>query len=124
MSMGTVLPVVWPGVLVAISARSGPVPTIERVVVVNPTAYDVHVDVRAKDRPGWSGLGNARHEAETPFHEVVDQGDTWVVRFSYGDEDGGEITLSRRRLAADRWRIEVPEDVGRRLAEHGISPPP
>ena len=124
MSMRTLLPVVWPGVLVVISACSGPVPTIERVVIVNPTAYDVHVDVRGKDRPGWSGLGNARHNAETPFHEVVDQGDTWVVRFGYGGEEAGEITLSRRELADNGWRIDVPEEVARRLAEHGIPLPP
>lgn len=117
------LRVVWLA-LAAAFACSGPVPTVERVIIVNPTAYDVNVDVRAKGRPGWSMLGEARHDAETPFHEVVDQGTTWVVRFSYGGIDGGEITLPRRRMAGNRWRIEIPEEVAERLAEHGIAPPP
>jgi preprotein translocase SecF subunit len=123
-SMRTVLRVVWPGVVVAISACSGPVPTVDRVVVVNRTPYDVNVELRASNDSGWTLLGQARHDAETPFHEVVVQGDSWVVHFDYGGKDGGEITLSRRQLARNGWRIDVPEEVAGRLAEQGISPPP
>jgi hypothetical protein len=115
---------VWLGVLVALFACSGPVPTVDRVVVVNRTAYDVNVEVRANDDSGWTEVGQARHDAETLFQEVVDQGATWIVHLHYGGKDAGEITLSRRQLADNRWRIDVPEDVARRLAEQGISPPP
>jgi hypothetical protein len=98
---------------------------VEEVVVANPTAYDVNVEVRPAEAAGaWLPIGRARHGHDTPFGQVVDQGATWIVRFGYAGVEGGEITLRREDLERSKWRITVPETVGSRLQDAGVVPPP
>jgi hypothetical protein len=110
--------------LTAAFGCSRPVTYVDRVVIVNPTPYDVNVVVGPGDRSAWLAVGTARHDAETPFEEVVDQGETWVVRFAYGGEVGGEVSVRRAELARNGWRITVPPDVAERLRGRSVVPPP
>jgi hypothetical protein len=97
---------------------------VEQLVVANPTSYDVHVEVRSATSAPWLALGTATHGHDTPFSEVVDQGDTWIVRFDYAGLEGGEISVSRAQLVRDKWHVEVPEAVAVRLRDQGVVPPP
>ena len=81
---------------------------VERIVVVNPTAYDVEVAVTDGGRDGWLGLGAVEDGATQQFQAVLDQGDVWIVRFAEGK--GGELQLTRDELRRAGWRIEVPHD--------------
>ena len=86
---------------------------VERVTVVNPTAYDIGVEVTDGDRKGWLALGDARDRTATSFQEVLDQGDVWVVRFA--DGEAGELRLTRDDLERSGWRVELPPGTEARL---------
>jgi hypothetical protein len=47
--------------------------------------------------------------------DVLDQGDEWLFSFSSGGVDGGTLRVSRAKLAAGDWRVEIPESVVQRL---------
>lgn len=95
---------------------------VERVVLVNPTQYDLLVDVRSADEASWLGLGIAHRTAETAAQQVIDQGETWVFRFSYAGEEFGEERISRSNLVQNRWRYEIPERYGQILKDKGYAP--
>jgi hypothetical protein len=95
---------------------------VERIVLINPTEYDLLVDVRSADEASWLGLGIAKRKAETVRQEVIDQGETWVFRFSYVGEKLAEDRISRSDLVGNRWRYEIPERFGQILKEKGYAP--
>ena len=73
---------------------------VDRVTMVNPTAYTVDVEVTGADRHGWLQLGEADKRATTVFEVVLDQGSTWVVRLANGE--GGELRFTRDELVRAR----------------------
>jgi hypothetical protein len=95
---------------------------VERVVLVNPTSYDLLVDVRGEDDSSWLELGIARRGSETAKENVIDMGASWVFRFRYAGEDLGESRVSGSRLRSDRWRYRIPEEVGKKLEDRGYPP--
>ena len=121
---GVVLRTLLALALAAVSGCGRPVTYVDRLVIVNATPSDVNVAVGPGDRSAWLALGTARHDAETPFEEVVDQGGTWVARFSYGGESAGEASVRRAELARNGWRITVPAEAAERLRGRGVVPPP
>lgn len=94
---------------------------VSELTVVNPTVYKLNVDLEGDGR-GRLGLGTVRREQSWTFEQVIDQGATWVFRFSYGGVPGGELTMTRARLEAEGWQITVPADVGERLRLVGLRP--
>ena len=54
--------------------------------------------------------------------DVLDQGDDWIFGFSSGGIDGGSVRVSRAKLAADGWRLVVPEAVVARLQSVAVRP--
>lgn len=107
-------------VLLLLSGCNG-VSYVERIVLVNPTEYNVLVEVKGADDTSWLNLGIANRNAETAKEEVIDQGETWVFRFRY-IEDAGEDRISRSDLVRNRWRYEIPQRVGEILKEKGYAP--
>ena len=97
---------------------------VDRVDVVNRSPYELSVDVRSGGGGGWVPLGYADQASSTTVHDVLDQGDRWTFRFSAQGRFGGQVTLSRAALGADRWRVDVPEAVGERLRRAGAPPSP
>lgn len=95
---------------------------IERIVIVNSTDYNVVVDVTGADDDAWLGLGIAHRNTETAKEQVIDQGETWIFRFSYAGEDLGEERISRSDLVRNKWRYQIPERVGQTLKEKGYAP--
>jgi hypothetical protein len=69
---------------------------VDRVTVVNGTAFSVDVDVA--DGDSTVSLGTAPAGETEAFHDVVDQGSTWVFRFRYAGLAGGELHLTRAEL--------------------------
>jgi hypothetical protein len=56
-------------------------PRVERIRFDNPSEYDIHVAVSAPRHDGALRLGFAGQRCVTEFHEVIDQGPTWLVTF-------------------------------------------
>jgi len=100
-------------------------PDVDRIAIENPHAWPVHVEVSDADAgaDGWLGVGTVDTDHENRFHSVVDQGDVWVFRFSYAGHHT-ELRVTRRELAADHWRLTVPDDFARQMGAAGLSEAP
>ena len=97
---------------------------VDRITISNPTAYHLDVSFSDDGRQSWVGVGTVgRHSTET-LQDVIDQGSTWSIRFSYAAQTAGELHRSRAELVSASWRIEVPLEFGQRLEAAGIKPPP
>ena len=94
--------------------------TYRRLAVDNPSPYNVNIRVAGAERDGWVDLGSFPREARRTVEEVADQGPQWVLHFSYGGVDAGELVISGERLADERWRVTVPAGVAERLREAGL----
>lgn len=97
---------------------------VDRLTVVNRTAYDLDVDVTDGARSGWTGIGTAQRDGVDVFEQVLDQGDTWIFRFTYGGVTAGEMRRTRADLRRDSWRLEVAAEMAGPLETAGITPPP
>lgn len=108
-------------VVAAVRLTAGGPSFVPDLTVVNPTVYKLNVEVQGDGRTPLD-LGTIRREQTSTFEEVVDQGARWVFRFSYGGVPGGELSVTRAQLEADRWRVTIPGDVGNRLGAAGLQP--
>ena len=106
---------------VMIPAQRLPVFT-DRLTIVNPTEYHIEIDARGLSDRSWFGLGGFSRESTRTTYEVLDQGRQWVLRFSSGGVEAGELMVSRADLQAGRWRLTIPESVAERLASQGVAP--
>ena len=73
-------------------------------------------------RDGLIGLATVGRERTRAVEEVIDQGPSWIFRFSYGGVDGGELAMSRAELERARWTITVPEEFAARMRAAGLGP--
>jgi hypothetical protein len=108
---------------IVVSLTSGP-KFVSQLTVVNPTAYDLQVDATDGGHHGWTALGTAGRSGTDSFQDVVDQGDTWILRFSYGGQTAGELRFTHQELAGAQWRVAVPASFGEALRGGGTTPPP
>ena len=97
---------------------------VPRLRVDNPSGYDIRLDIAAVDRQSRLPLGVVGQHCTSAFEDVIDPGDTWVVRFAAQGRDGGAVTVSRSQLDADGWTIRVPDEVVDRLRGAGAPPAP
>jgi hypothetical protein len=88
---------------------------VSRVTVDNPTPLALDVDIAAASRDGWVPAGVAVERGATAFREVLDHGDDWAFRFTYG---GGHVVVrvTRDDLARNGWRVAVPASLADQLA--------
>jgi hypothetical protein len=98
---------------------SGSPPTVERITIVNATAYDLDVDVTSGDRDGWLPLAIVEARSADVAQDVIDQGEVWIFRFLHFGDPVGELSLARGELAGRGWRVMVPEEVEERLQQLG-----
>jgi hypothetical protein len=84
---------------------------VSRLTVANPSEYALDVAVTSGGRHGWLALSGVPVGATREFHDVFDQGDTWVFSFRAQGRDGGELSISRTDLEARSWNITVPAQV-------------
>ncbi len=109
------------GLAVLLGACSGPPPTVDRIIIANPTEYDIDVEVTGRD--DWLPLTVVSAESEVVVQHVIDQGATWTFRFKHWGDSVGEVVRSRTELEASGWRVEMPSDIQERLQQLGRPPP-
>ncbi len=97
---------------------------VDRVTVRNATEYDLDVDATGGAHDGWTPVGIALARSDTEMKDVIDQGATWIFRFTGQGQDGGEVRVTRRELAANGWTLDVPASVGDRIRATGAPPSP
>jgi hypothetical protein len=95
---------------------------VDRITVVNDTDYPAQVVVADRKRNGWSAVTTVDPTSTKDIQQIRDQGDVWVFRFAYGGHTE-DVELSRRQLADDDWRIEVPPSFAEGLRNQGIMDP-
>ena len=88
---------------------------VPRVTVENPSQLAINVSVRPSDDASRLILATVPPTTSARNLDVLDQGDEWIFSFSSGGIDGGTLRVSRAKLAADDWRVAVPESVVQRL---------
>ena len=102
-----------------VASCSGPPPTVESITIVNPTGYDLDVEVTDRGRTGWLPVAIVEAESQYVAQEVLDQGEVWIFRFRHFGDPVGELSLSRAELGRSGWRVEVPAEVEERLQQLG-----
>lgn len=98
--------------------------TVARITFVNPTPYSLDVSVAPGPESASSPVGFVPKQSTAVMEEVPDQGDVWTFRFDGQGESGGEVRLTRGQLQSQGWRVEIPVEVGQRLADAGAPPTP
>jgi hypothetical protein len=94
---------------------------VDHITIRNGSPYSLTVSVADRGRDGYLGLGVVPREGEQTFTEVLDQGDLWVFRFTYGGEEAAELPVTRAVLQRNRWTVEVPQEVSSTLAGLGFA---
>jgi hypothetical protein len=88
---------------------------VPRVTVANASPLAINVDVRGTPSGSRLVLDAVPPGGRMTNVDVLDQGDQWIFGFTSGGVDGGSIRVSRAKLAADGWRLSVPDEVIARL---------
>lgn len=96
----------------------------ERVdlTIENPTAFPLRAEVSDASGGSVQGLGPISSESTRDFAGVLDQGETWVFTFSYGDVVAAEITVDRARVQSGP--ISIPDTADQTLRDAGLPPQP
>jgi hypothetical protein len=97
---------------------------VHRITIDNPTQNDLDVAVASSTNGPWLDAATLTHGKQAVVEEVVDQGGTWVVRFTAAGETGGDLVITRADLRGGGWHLQVPASVGSRLSDAGVTPPP
>lgn len=97
---------------------------IETLTVENPTDFPLDVEVSGVDGESWLGVGIVGARSTKEFTDVIDQGATWVFRFSGQGETSSQHRYSRQEMVAEDWTLVVPRSVGDELRASGVEPPP
>ena len=88
---------------------------VARLTMENPSQLDVNVSVQPSPSGSRLVLPTVGANSTATSNDVLDQGDEWLFSFSSGGVDGGTLRVSRAKLAAGDWRVEIPESVVQRL---------
>jgi len=96
---------------------------VDRLVVVNPTDYEITVAASEPGERTRSPLGSVDPGEEATFERIVDQGEQWAFHFRSQGRDAGRVEISEAELEADDWHLRIPESVGQTLAADGVPTP-
>ena len=99
-------------------------PTTVDLVVVNETERDVTVVVAGEAGDPVLPVATVDAGEERQVDQVVDQGRTWIVTFRVDGEPAEEVEVPRDELAADGFRIVVPEAVAAAAPAEPPAPEP
>jgi hypothetical protein len=97
---------------------------VDRVTIVNPTPYDLEIDVAGAGHATGLTLGAVGRDQTKAIEDVLDQGQQWVFTFRHGHDEAGTLTVAKDQLARDHWQVTVPASVANLLAAAGASPSP
>lgn len=96
---------------------------VDRLVVVNPTDYEITVAASEPGERARSPLGSVDPGEEATFERIVDQGGEWVFHFRSQGRDAGSLEISEAELEAADWQLVIPESVGEALAAEEVPTP-
>jgi hypothetical protein len=94
---------------------------VPAVTVANPTAWYADVSV-SSGTGGWVVLGPVAPGESRRLADVLDVGDSWAFRFTYGDGVEAVATFDRAELAQSSWEVTVPEEFSQQAQEAGLVP--
>ncbi len=97
---------------------------VARLTITNRSEYEVDVSVASAGHRSWLLLPGVAVNGTSEYHDVLDQGRTWVFAFRAQGHEGGEVSMSRSDLARSNWTIEIPAAVIDRLRTAGAPPHP
>ena len=97
---------------------------VDEISIVNPSEYDVHVEVSGGGEEGWMSVTTATQRSTAAAQAVIDQGATWVFRFSTQGRPGGEVRISRADLRREAWAVRVPDAVVDSFRSRGVPASP
>ncbi len=84
---------------------------VDRITVVNPTAYRLEVEASGSRNSGTLRLGAVASQSQRSFRNVSGQGQLWFFRFLYAGEVAGALAVEEDRLKDRDWRVVIPIDV-------------
>lgn len=108
---------------VAVTVTRAP-PTVDELTLSNDTEFEVLLAVRGSDEDGWLALPVTGPGREQVVERVVDQGERWEFEVRSQGRSAGRFTVDRAELEASDWRVAIPAEMGRRLADRGAAPSP
>jgi hypothetical protein len=94
-------------------------PSVDALTFDNPIGYVIDVQVSDETGESWMAVTRAGPTSTTRVVNVIDQGDVWRFRFRGQGHPGGEMTVPRADLIAADWHVQIPVEVGERLAALG-----
>jgi hypothetical protein len=94
---------------------------VDHITIRNGSPYSLTVSVADRGRDAYLGLGVVPREGQQTFTDVLDQGDVWVFRFTYGGEEAAELPITRIVLQQNDWVVQVPQEVSSTLAGLGFA---
>lgn len=97
---------------------------VAQVSVVNPSEFDVLVEVSRADREAWTSVTTVDSGSSSLTRDVIDQGELWVFRFRAQGRDGGQTRMARADLRRAGWSFEIPAEVIDRLRRSGAPATP
>jgi hypothetical protein len=95
---------------------------VDRITVVNPTAYRLEIEASGSRNSRKLSLGAVESQSQRSFRKVSDQGQLWFFGFLYAGEVVGALAVGEDRLKARDWRVVVPIDVGDHLRAVDAAP--
>jgi hypothetical protein len=109
--------------VIGIVLLSGPA-RVGHLTVDNPTDYDVSIQLAPSANGPWLPFAVVGLRSTRDFQDVLDQGDSWVLRFHAQGQDAGDVTLTKADLQAADWHLTVPDTVVQRLQQLGVPTSP
>ena len=97
---------------------------VPRLVIDNPTDYDVLVTARRPGEPDHLLLTSVGRGTRLEVTDPIDLGDTWVFHFAGQGVDGMDVSVPRSQLVDGAWTFVVPPEVAGDLAAKGAPPTP
>lgn len=101
-----------------------PAEKVERLTVDNPTPWELTVQVGPRPPDAWTTLGVVPAQGSWTVEDVLDQGDSWVVRFAVAGRESEPVRVSRADLRRDGWRVAVPRQVAQSFRSLEVPPTP
>jgi hypothetical protein len=98
-------------------------PRFGDLAVKNSSEYAILVELSAPDDEGWISVGSLEPYSSGTFHDIIDPGPVWVVRFgAQGYHD--VVTMPRPDRGSGQEEIDVPAGTIDRLRGAGAPPSP
>ena len=97
---------------------------VDRIKVDNPTPFELDTTITSGTHDGWTAIAPSEARTTTTVDDVVDQGSTWIFRFSRAGVNAGEVRVSRSDLERSGWTVRIPERLGDTLLNAGEQPLP